>query len=737
MAYLLGVEGLRVVVGSRILLNGVTLGIEDGTRVGVLGPNGAGKSTLLQVLAGARHPDGGRVTRTGGVRLAMLSQADDLDAEATVVQAVHGDVPEHTWASDPAVRDVHAGLLADLDLGARAATLSGGQRRRVALAAVLTAPADVVVLDEPTNHLDVEGVAWLASYVGARFASRRARGALVVVTHDRWFLDAVCTNVWEVVPGVDPGGDRPQVAGRVETYDGGYAAYVLARAERSRQAALAAGKRANLLRKELAWLRRGAPARTSKPRFRTEAAEALIADVPPPRDTVQLTAMATARLGKKVIDLEDVSVRYLAGDGSALTRDGSVLARDGSVLARDGSAPGGAGVPGTGAGSRAGDGGTGRTGRGAPLRGRGRAGDGGTGGGAGPGTEVLRHVTWRLAPGERVGVVGVNGAGKTTLLRLLEGVQQPTEGRVVRGRTVKVAALSQSTHELDALADKRVVEAVAMVGERVVVDGKELTAAQLVERLGFTRQRAWTRVGEVSGGERRRLQLLRLLMTEPNVLLLDEPTNDLDTDTLAAVEDVLDSFPGTLVVVSHDRYLLERVTDHQVALLGDGGLRDLPGGVEQYLALRRQESGGVARGVSRGAARGGGATPGPGSGRSRGGGGRDDGAGRNGRDDGAGRNGRDGAARAGEGAGALGGAGAGGLTGAQHREATKALARLERRVGKAGDAVGRLQARLEEAAADPARVGELARLGRDLSAAQAEQAALEEQWLQAAQALED
>ena len=713
MAYLLGAEGLRVVVGSRILLNGVTLGIEDGTRVGVLGPNGAGKSTLLQVLAGARHPDGGRVTRTGGVRLAMLSQADDLDAEATVVQAVHGDVPEHTWASDPAVRDVHAGLLADLDLGARAATLSGGQRRRVALAAVLTAPADVVVLDEPTNHLDVEGVAWLARYVGARFASRRARGALVVVTHDRWFLDAVCTNVWEVVPGVDPGGDRPQVAGRVETYDGGYAAYVLARAERSRQAALAAGKRANLLRKELAWLRRGAPARTSKPRFRTEAAEALIADVPPPRDTVQLTAMATARLGKKVIDLEDVSVRYLAGDGSALTRDGS--------------APGGAGVPGTGAGSRAGDGGTGRTGRGAPLRGRGRAGDGGTGGGAGPGTEVLRHVTWRLAPGERVGVVGVNGAGKTTLLRLLEGVQQPTEGRVVRGRTVKVAALSQSTHELDALADKRVVEAVAMVGERVVVDGKELTAAQLVERLGFTRQRAWTRVGEVSGGERRRLQLLRLLMTEPNVLLLDEPTNDLDTDTLAAVEDVLDSFPGTLVVVSHDRYLLERVTDHQVALLGDGCLRDLPGGVEQYLALRRQEPGSGARGVSRGATRGGGATPGPGPGRSRRGGGRD----------GAGRSGRDGAARAGEGAGALGGAGAGGLTGAQHREATKALARLERRVGKAGDAVGRLQARLEEAAADPARVGELARLGRDLSAAQAEQAALEEQWLQAAQALED
>ena len=668
MAYLLGVEGLRVVVGSRILLNGVTLGIEDGTRVGVLGPNGAGKSTLLQVLAGARHPDGGRVTRTGGVRLAMLSQADDLDAEATVVQAVHGDVPEHTWASDPAVRDVHAGLLADLDLGARAATLSGGQRRRVALAAVLTAPADVVVLDEPTNHLDVEGVAWLARYVGARFASRRARGALVVVTHDRWFLDAVCTNVWEVVPGVDPGGDRPQVAGRVETYDGGYAAYVLARAERSRQAALAAGKRANLLRKELAWLRRGAPARTSKPRFRTEAAEALIADVPPPRDTVQLTAMATARLGKKVIDLEDVSVRYLAGDGSALTRDGS--------------APGGAGVPGTGAGSR--------------------AGDGGTGGGAGPGTEVLRHVTWRLAPGERVGVVGVNGAGKTTLLRLLEGVQQPTEGRVVRGRTVKVAALSQSTHELDALADKRVVEAVAMVGERVVVDGKELTAAQLVERLGFTRQRAWTRVGEVSGGERRRLQLLRLLMTEPNVLLLDEPTNDLDTDTLAAVEDVLDSFPGTLVVVSHDRYLLERVTDHQVALLGDGALRDLPGGVDQYLRLRREaarEQG--ASSASTGAGGPAGSTK---------------------------------AAPVEAGSASTGAGGEKQLSGAERRAAQKEVAAIERRLEKVGGRIAALQERM--AAHDPSDYEGLRELTEEARALRLESDSLEERWLELSDRLE-
>lgn len=336
MAHLLGLESISVMVGSRILLDDVTLGIEDGTRVGVLGPNGAGKSTLLSVLAGTRPVDGGRVTRAGDTRVAMLTQTDDFAPGATVRQAVHGDVPEHVWACDPAVRDVHAGLLADLDLDAEVARLSGGQRRRVALAAVLTAPSDVIILDEPTNHLDVEGVDWLARHLNTRFSGRRAStGALVTVTHDRWFLDAICTNVWEVVPGIDPGGGRPQVPGRIETYDGGYAAYVLARAERARQAAVAAEKRENLLRKELAWLRRGAPARTSKPRFRINAAEALIADVPPPRDSVELMAMATARLGKKVLDLEDVTVRY-------------------------------------------------------PLEGGGER-------------EVLRKVTWRLAPGERVG----------------------------------------------------------------------------------------------------------------------------------------------------------------------------------------------------------------------------------------------------------------------------------------------------------------------------------------------
>ena len=488
MAHLLGTQNVGALAGSRKLLEGVTVGLDDGSRVGILGPNGAGKSTLLRIVAGTQEPDGGVVTRRDGVRVAVLTQADTLNPEDTVIEAVHPGSEEYEWASDPAVRDIHAGLL-----------------------------ADIVCLDEPTNHLDVEGVAWLSAHLNARFARPGASGALLAVTHDRWFLDAVCEHIWEVVPGVDPGGDRPQIAGHVEIYDGSYAAYTLARAERVRQA-VAAAKRANLLTKELAWLRRGAPARTSKPKFHIAAAEALIADVPPPRDTVELVKMATARLGKDVIDLEDVSVSFTRPDGSHL--------------------------------------------------------------------DILQGVTWRLAPAERVGIVGVNGAGKTTILNLLRGDLEPTSGRVKRGKTVQVATLSQDTHELDALADMRVVEAVADVAQSVVVDGKEVSASQMTERMGFTRTRAYTRISEISGGERRRLQLMRLLMSQPNVLLLDEPTNDLDTDTLASMEDLLDTFPGTLVVVSHDRYLLERVTDHQVALLGDGQVRALPGGVEQYLQMR-------------------------------------------------------------------------------------------------------------------------------------------------------
>ena len=510
MAHLLNAEGVGVTLAARTLLDGVSLGLDDGDRIGVVGRNGDGKSTLLRLLARRQVPDVGRVTHAGGLTLGLLAQVDDAQPGLDVRRAVVGDAGEHTWATDAHIRDVLAGLLGGLDAGgvggldAPLDRLSGGQRRRVALAALLVRRDDVLLLDEPTNHLDVEGVDWLASHLRSRWSA--GRGALVVVTHDRWFLDAVCQRIWEVHDGV------------VDSVDGGYAAYVLARAERARVASAARDRRANLLRKELAWLRRGAPARTSKPRFRLDAAAALIADEPMPRDRMALERMATARLGKDVLDLEDVTYEL-------------------------------------------------------------------------PGRTLLRDVTWRLGPGERVGVVGVNGSGKTTLLRLLTGDLTPTSGRVRRGVTVRSAMLSQDVRELDApdLAGLRVQEAVARVRQSVRIGDRDVTAGQLLESLGFARDRMWTPVRELSGGERRRLQLLRLLMGEPNVLALDEPTNDLDTDTLAAVEDALDGWPGTLLVVSHDRYLLERICDRDVALLGDGRLRDLPGGVEEYLALRRAE----------------------------------------------------------------------------------------------------------------------------------------------------
>ncbi|MCI6410486.1 ABC-F family ATP-binding cassette domain-containing protein [Schaalia hyovaginalis] len=621
MAHLLGTQSLAVLAGSRRLLEDVTLGIDDASRVGILGPNGAGKSTLLRLVAGVQEPASGLLTKREGVRVVLLDQKDSFDPELPVVEAVHPGLAEYEWASDPRVRDIHAGLLADIDLDSRVGDLSGGQRRRVALARVLCAPSEVVCLDEPTNHLDVEGVAWLAAHLNARFSRPGAVGALLVVTHDRWFLDAVCEHIWEVVPGIDPGGDRPQIPGRVEVYDGSYAAYTLARAERLRQADVAAVKRKNLLTKELAWLRRGAPARTSKPKFHIEAAEALIADVPPPRDTVELMKMASARLGKDVLDLEDVTLAFGRPDGSLNT--------------------------------------------------------------------IFDSVTLRLAPGERVGVVGVNGAGKTSLLNLLRGDLPPDSGRVKRGKTVEVATLSQDTHELDALADMRVVEAVAAVAQTCIVEGRELTASQMTERMGFTRQRAYTRIREISGGERRRLQLMRLLMASPNVLLLDEPTNDLDTDTLAAMEDLLDSFPGTLVVVSHDRYLLERVTDHQVALLGDGTIRALPGGVEQYLRLRAE--GGAAQPSQ--------PTP----------------------------------AEALPQAPALSDA-------AARRAAKKEADRIERRLERLRSEAGELEARLEalghEVASDPSAVPELQEVSARHSRALSEIAELEDAWLQAAELLE-
>lgn len=403
----------------------------------------------------------------------------------------------------------------------------GGQERRVALARTLGKDAPILALDEPTNHLDVEGVAWLADYLNNRFNS--GNGALVVITHDRWFLDAVCNRIWEVVPGVDPGYGREQIPGHVEEYEGSYAAYVLARMERARQAQVAEEKRQNQLRKELAWLRRGAPARTSKPKFRIDAAEALISDVPPLRDSVELVRLASARLGKRVIELEDVSFSY-------------------------------------------------------------------------PGSKrkILNQVTWRLNPGGRVGVIGVNGAGKSTLLGIMSGDLTPTAGKVKRGKTVQLATLEQTPQIRGMNPDLRVVEAISQIKERIQWGEQEITAAKLVEKLGFSKERAWTRVSDLSGGEMRRLQIASQLLAEPNVLILDEPTNDLDTDTLTQLEDLLDSFPGTLVVVSHDRYLLQRVTDSQVALLVDGTLAALPGGVEEYLQLRAtaQKTAGAGKGTN-------------------------------------------------------------------------------------------------------------------------------------------
>lgn len=640
MAHLLGTQSLGALAGSRQLLADVDISVEDSSRIGILGPNGAGKSTLLRLVAGLQQPDDGRIITRDGLRIVMLEQGDHLDDDARVMDAVHPGLEEYEWASQPAIRDIHAGLLSDIDLHAQVGTLSGGQRRRVDLARVLALPSDVVCLDEPTNHLDVEGVAWLAQHLNARFARPGASGALIAVTHDRWFLDAVCETIWEVVPGIDPGGSRPQIPGRVEIYDGSYAAYTLARAERLRQADVAAKKRANLLTKELAWLRRGAPARTSKPKFHIAAAEALIADVPPPRDSVELVKMATARLGKDVLDLEDVTVTFPTPEGGQRT--------------------------------------------------------------------ILDHVTWRLAPGERVGVVGVNGAGKTTILNLLRGDLEPTSGRVKRGKTVQVATLSQDTHELDDLSDMRVVEAVDQVAHSVIVDGKEVSSSQMTERMGFTRERAWTRISEISGGERRRLQLMRLLMAEPNVLLLDEPTNDLDTDTLAAMEDLLDAFPGTLVVVSHDRYLLERVTDHQVALLGDGSLRALPGGVEEYLRIREAGAATFAADASSGA-------------------------------ESAVRTSQSGNASGEESSGSAKSAGM--TDSAARRAAKKEAARLERKIESLRTRLEKVEAELallaEKVATDPSVLDEMTSFSTQSADLRAEIEELEEAWLENAELLDD
>jgi ATPase subunit of ABC transporter with duplicated ATPase domains len=481
------------------LLTDVSLGLDDADRIGIVGLNGAGKSTLLRMIAKTEEPDSGRITHRRDVRVATLPQQLNLEPTATVRDVVlgtgwlsEGMGAEHEWAGDAGVRAILDGLgMGYLGLDVVVGPMSGGERRRVALAALLVRESDLLILDEPTNHLDVAGVDWLAKYLLGR------RGAVVVVTHDRWFLDAVCTATWEVV-------DQTVLA-----YDGGYAAWTLARAERQRVAATMEARRQNLLRKEIAWLRRGPPARTSKPQFRIDAANALIADVPPVRDTVSLQKMATTRLGKQVYDLEKVTLK------------------------------------------------------------------------GGPKT-VLADLTWQVGPGDRIAVVGANGAGKTTLLRLLAGVKDADGGRLVTGSTVKAAFLSQELTELP--GHMRLLEAVEDVARRVKLGDRDLSAGQLAEVFGFTDKRIWTPVSDLSGGERRRLQMLRLLAGEPNVLLLDEPTNDLDTDTLASLEDLLDSWPGTMIVASHDRYLVERVTDVVYGMFGDGKLVHLPGGIDEYLA---------------------------------------------------------------------------------------------------------------------------------------------------------
>lgn len=512
MANLINLENVSKSFGLTTPLEGVSLGVQTGDRIGVVGLNGDGKTTLLEVLSGVEQPDSGRVVHTGGLRIAVVTQRMTLDPDATVAGTVVEPLGDETyeWASNSRVREVLAGTGVDrFGLDTRVGELSGGQRRRVSLAAALVRDLDLVVLDEPTNHLDVEGVEWLARHLLAR------KVAVVVVTHDRWFLDAVATHTWEVHDG------------RVDIYAGGYNDWIFARAERSRQADAAEARRRNLARKELAWLRRGAPARTSKPRYRVEAAEAIIRDVPPPRDSVELMRFSHARQGKVVVDFEDA--RIDAPDGRTL----------------------------------------------------------------------VDHLNWRLAPGERIGIVGVNGSGKTTLMRAIAGDVAPAAGRRVQGQTARIGWLRQELDDLD--EDRRVLDAVEDVAAYVSWGKKELSASQLAERLGFPPKRQRGYIRDLSGGERRRLQLTRILMAEPNLLLLDEPTNDLDIDTLQELESLLDEWPGTLVVISHDRYLIERITDSTWALFGDGRLTNLPGGIEQYLSRRAElraagaSSGGVAR----------------------------------------------------------------------------------------------------------------------------------------------
>jgi ATP-binding cassette subfamily F protein uup len=591
---------------SRTVLEGITLGIAAGERIGVVGRNGEGKSTLLSLIAGSETPDEGNVVAQRGLEIARLGQGDELGDAGTIRAALVGEMADHEWAGDSSFRDVLDGLLGGVALSrfpegmeTPLAGLSGGERRRIALARLLLGSPELLLLDEPTNHLDVEAITWLAGHLVAR------RGAILVVTHDRWFLDAVCTSTWEVADGT------------IFASEGGYAAYVLARAERDRHESAREDRRRQLVRKELAWLRRGPPARTSKPKFRIEAANALIADEPPARDTTELLRFAGSRLGDRVLDAEDISLAF-------------------------------------------------------------------------DGTRVLDKVTWRLGPGDRVALVGVNGSGKTSLLKLLAGEQTPDSGAVQRGQTVRLAHLSQDTVELP--SGQRVLESLEAVRQRATLsDGVEITAALLCDRFGFRGDRARTFVRDLSGGERRRLALMRLLMAGPNVLLLDEPTNDLDIDTLTALEDLLDGWPGTLVIVSHDRYFCERVTDNVYGLPGDGSLVHLPGGMEQYLAMHATAPVAPSKG-SRSAA-----------------------------------GGRSAAGRSNSGAETR-------RANADARASRKEAVRLEREIERSGAREQALHAEMVEHSGDHVRLGALQ---EELRTLLAEREQLEAAWLEAAESLED
>ncbi len=525
MAFLLGCEKVSVEFPTKTVFEGLSLGVDEGARIGIVGQNGDGKSTLLRVLSGDVEVDDGRVIRTRGVSVGVLGQSDDLRDADTVERAVVGDIPEYEWAGDPRVRAIIAGLLEDVDWNATVGTLSGGQRRRVDLARLLIGDWDVLMLDEPTNHLDVRAITWLAEHLKTRW--RRGAGALLVVTHDRWVLDEVCEAMWEVH------------GRRVWPFEGGFSAYIMQRVERDRLEALAEQKRQNALRRELAWLSRGARARATKPKFHVAAAQALIADVPPLRNELELKRMAMARLGKQVVDLKGASLRF--GD-----------------------------------------------------------------------RVILDDVDWIIGPGDRYGIVGANGIGKTTLLRIIQGLQPLDSGRVKIGQTVRFAVLSQHLDELRKLGDDRVRQVISRYSRRTMLDGKEMTPGQLLERLGFTKDDQNEPVCDLSGGQKRRLALMLILLDEPNVLILDEPGNDLDTDMLAAVESLLDGWPGTLLLVTHDRYLMERVTDHQFALI-DGKVRHLPGGVDEYLKLAEEADREAAKGTGSGSGDGSGTRSGSGT----------------------------------------------------------------------------------------------------------------------------